>query len=245
MGIIDQTIYNTLGSYNLFYSAPAAVEEPLPIVPPVDMKFSDWLAFLSGLLSGVSLCFALLYCFTVSKLQCSSAAAREKVFTATNIWLVLSGVIHFWVEGSFVFFRTDSFIKTGMDYYASGDLRYNHPMEPGTKAMEAITAVLEGPMCLLIAYGHIMKASWRHPLQLVITTCQIYGLVWFILHPMCDPKGHVDHITSDTFLFWFLVVGMNAPWGIVPPLLFYQSYRHIVQGLQKVEKVSENGNKNL
>jgi len=92
-------------------------------------------------------------------------------------------------------------------------------------------------MCILIAYGHIMKTAWRHPLQLVITTCQIYGLVWFILHPICDPKGHADHITSDTFLFWFLVVGMNAPWGIVPPLLFYDSYRNIVQGLQKADRI--------
>ena len=245
MGIIDQTIYNTLASYNFFASNPPAIEESIQAVISVDMRLSDWLSVLGGLITGISLCFALLYFFAVSKLDCTPASACKKVFTATNIWLVLSGVIHFWIEGSFVFFRTDSFIKTGMDYYASGDLRYNHPMEPGTKAMEAITAVLEGPMCILIAYGHIMKTAWRHPLQLVITTCQIYGLVWFILHPMCDPKGHVDHITSDTFLFWFLVVGMNAPWGIVPPFLFYQSYRHIVQGLQKVEKVSENGNKNL
>jgi hypothetical protein len=60
-----------------------------------------------------------------------------------------------------------------LDYYASGDLRYGSPMEPGTAAMEAITAVMEGPLCWLIAYGHTQKAAWRHPAQLVLCTCQV------------------------------------------------------------------------
>ena len=58
-------------------------------------------------------------------------ALTQRLFTPVNFWFVLSGVIHLWIEGSFVFFRTTSFIKPGLDYYAAGDFRYGIPMEVG------------------------------------------------------------------------------------------------------------------
>lgn len=39
--------------------------------------------------------------------------------------------------------------------------------------MEAITAVLEGPLCWLIAYGAVHQSAWRHPAQLVLCSAQV------------------------------------------------------------------------
>ena len=101
------------------------------------------------------------------------------------LWLLVSGVIHLWFEGTFVFFRHHEFYLK-MNIYMVADWRYGNPMEPGTRAMEAITSVMEGPLCLLVAYAAVTGKIWRHPAQLILTTCQIYGLIWFALHPMFD-----------------------------------------------------------
>jgi hypothetical protein len=45
--------------------------------------------------------------------------------------------------------------------------------QAGTAAMEAITAVLEGPLCWLIAYGAVHQSAWRHPAQLVLCSAQV------------------------------------------------------------------------
>ena len=91
------------------------------------------------------------------------------------LWLLISGVIHLWFEGTFVFFRHHEFYLK-MDIYMVADWCYGNPMEPGTRAMEAITSVMEGPLCLLVAYAAVKNKIWRHPAQLIVTTCQIYGL---------------------------------------------------------------------
>ena len=44
-------------------------------------------------------------------------------------------------------------------------------------------------------------------------------------HPYTLACETIEHLaTSDRFRFWFLVVGMNAPWAIVPPCLWKESY---------------------
>jgi hypothetical protein len=35
-------------------------------------------------------------------------------------------------------------------------------------------------------------------------------------------------LTSDPFLFYFLVVGMNAPWAVVPVCLWLESWEALV-----------------
>ncbi len=60
-----------------------------------------------------------------------------------------------------------------MDFYAKGDLRYGNPMEAGTAAMEAITALVDGPLCLAVAYAATNEKSWRHPVQFLLCTMQV------------------------------------------------------------------------
>jgi len=117
--------------------------------------------------------------------------------------------------------------------YAAGDFRYGIPLESGTAAMEAITAILEGPMCLAVVFAAVMNRSWRHPMQLILTTMQIYGLVWFAIHPYFTEEGYSGHFSADPILCWLVAFGANAPWGIFPPILWYKSFSAICKGMGK------------
>mmetsp|Transcript_12821 Transcript_12821/g.17840 ORF Transcript_12821/g.17840 Transcript_12821/m.17840 type:complete len:211 (-) Transcript_12821:144-776(-) len=190
-----------------------------PEVPVLEVN--DWLKVFVPLAVAIYLIFYVLY------LTRPKTYGGGKVFTVTNFWLILSGVIHSWIEMDFVFSRETSFIAKGLDLYAAADFRYSRPLESGTAAMEAITAILEGPLCVLVAFGAVSKASWRHPVQMVLCALQMYGLVWFTIHPLFTNEGYAGHFSADPVLFWVVAVGCNAPWGIVPPILFYQSFRHV------------------
>lgn len=74
---------------------------------------------------------------------------------------------------------------------------YNGRMESGTAAMEAITALLDGPLCFLVAYGAANNCSFRYPLQLILCTMQLYGLLWFVLQPLFTDSGIEGHFSSD------------------------------------------------
>jgi len=141
-----------------------------------------------------------------------SSFKKSNVFSPTVIWLCLSSIIHMFLELHFVFFRTSSSIHHSMNLYAAADLRYTSPIiEIGTAAMETITSLIVGPLCLLLAHAIITNQPYRHPLQLIVSTCQMYGLSWFILHGVFSDEPIAS---SDPFLFWVIFVGLNMPWGM-------------------------------
>jgi len=111
-----------------------------------------------------------------------------------------------------------------MDLYSAGDYRYGRPLEAGTASMECITAVITGPLAALTAVAIIRNWSSRHVLQLTLCTCQMYGLVWFTLHPLFALS---ESLTTDPLLFWGIAFAMNAPWGIFPPILWYKSSKAV------------------
>lgn len=68
----------------------------------------------------------------------------------------------------------------GHDVCAENRRRYAW-REPGTVAVEAITAFLVGPSCFILAYGMLRNRQWVLPLTKVLAVCQMYGvLVYFI-----------------------------------------------------------------
>ena len=148
---------------------------------------------------------------------------RGQLHTWTALWLLLCSTIHSWLELHFVYFRNDYF-PNGMDLYAAADFRYGRPLEAGTAAMECITSLVVGPLCVLLLYGLVLERPWRHALQVVLCTSQLYGLAWFVLH---KEFYHLPVASDDPFLFWVVFVGLNAPWGIFPPILLYQSWKAI------------------
>ena len=148
---------------------------------------------------------------------------RSQLHTWTAAWLLLCSVVHSWLELHFVYFRDDYF-PHGMDLYAAADFRYGRPLEAGTAAMEWITSVLLGPLCLVLLYAIVRDRPWRHVVQVMLCTAQIYGLTWFVLH---KEFYHLPVASDDPFLFWVIFVGLNMPWGIFPPILLYKSWRAI------------------
>ena len=63
----------------------------------------------------------------------------KRAMCYTPLWLVLSGVIHSYLEMAFTFYRDNSYFSGAMDLYSAADFRYGFPMEEGTAAMETIT----------------------------------------------------------------------------------------------------------
>lgn len=70
-------------------------------------------------------------------------------------------------------------------------------MESGTTAMEAITALIVGPLCMLIVLADVHGFSWMHPLRMVVCTMQLYGLTWFVLQPIFSLEGFEAHFATD------------------------------------------------
>jgi hypothetical protein len=156
----------------------------------------------------------LLQLLLVLTATCRRGSSKLKAFTPTVFWLLMCFIIHSWIEYNFVFNRANnkSGFQNGMNLYGAADYRYgfgeNLELEPGTAAMEAITALITGPLCLLLAWGIVGNKPWRWAVQLITCSCQMYGLAWFMAHPFFS----ADKISSDDpFLYWVIFVGFNAP----------------------------------
>jgi hypothetical protein len=54
--------------------------------------------------------------------------------------------------------------------------------------------VIEGPMCFFVAYACVTNASWYHPLQMLLSAMQIYGLLWFTIQPLWSADGYAGHM---------------------------------------------------
>eukprot|EP00735_Rhodelphis_limneticus_P007128 TRINITY_DN19628_c0_g1::TRINITY_DN19628_c0_g1_i1::g.24546::m.24546 TRINITY_DN19628_c0_g1::TRINITY_DN19628_c0_g1_i1::g.24546 ORF type:complete len:242 (+),score=-5.07,sp/Q9FTZ2/EBP_ORYSJ/30.27/1e-18,EBP/PF05241.7/2.7e-36,DUF2781/PF10914.3/1.2e-05 TRINITY_DN19628_c0_g1_i1:100-726(+) len=179
----------------------------------------EW-GLVSAVLGGLMLVYYLFLLISAG----SDSQTRGKVFSWTVFWLILSGIIHLWIEGMFVFAREGHMFSRMLDQYGVADLRYGNPLETGTAAMEAITAVFDGPFCLMVAYGLIHNRSWWNPLMVIVCTMQLYGLTWFCLHPLFSKDVH---FSEDPFLFWVIAVAFNAPWAIFPLILLVKSFNNI------------------
>lgn len=174
--------------------------------------------------------------------MCRRGGSPLRAFTPTVFWLLMSFIIHSWIEYSFVFRREGnvSGFQNGMDLYGAADFRYgfgeNLQLEAGTAAMEAITAFITGPLCVLLAWGIVGQKSWRWSVQIVLCACQMYGLAWFMAHPFFA----ADKISSeDPFLYWVIFVGFNAPWGIIPPLMLLSAIFHVNRNMARVQKADQ------
>eukprot|EP00128_Syssomonas_multiformis_P001803 Colp12_sorted_trinity150504_noHs@28637 len=193
--------------------------------PVPELLWYDWAVIVAGLGIGVGGMFEIIR-FSVDKKH------EHRVYTWTNFWLLLSGVIHLWIEFNFVYYRDNSLIKPTLDMYAAADFRYgnyNGQLESGTHAMEVITALIDGPLCFLVVFAAAHNYSWRHPLQIILCVMQMYGLLWFTLQPIYSETGLEGHFSSDPKLFWLIAVGANAPWAIFPTILLITSFIEVMR----------------
>jgi cholestenol delta-isomerase len=139
----------------------------------------------------------------------------------TAMWFVLSGAIHIFFEGYYVYNVLDigtqqTWLGQMWKEYAYSDSRYL-TQDAFVLCMEGITATAWGPGCLLVAAMVIFRHPLRFPLQGMISLGQVYGL---ILYYGTAYFGHVVYGLSysrpEPFYFYFYFIFMNAIWMVIP-----------------------------
>ncbi|KAL3695692.1 hypothetical protein R1sor_009768 [Riccia sorocarpa] len=167
----------------------------------------------------------------------------RKVDRVLVCWWLFTGLIHFFLEGYFVF--TPDFYKLNpTNYFAEvwkeygkGDSRY--PARDTTIVLiEGITAVVEGPAALLAVYAILKNKPYSHSLQLATSLGQLYGdtlyfaTVYFIKEELSAP---------GPIYFWGYFVFMNMIWIIVPLLVACRSWGYISTAFESSQKQKSKG----
>ncbi|CAA6668107.1 unnamed protein product [Spirodela intermedia] len=126
-------------------------------------------------------------------------------------WWAFTGLTHIIIEGYYAFSprfyqnKTSFYLAEVWKEYSKGDSRYA-ARDPTIVTVEGITAVLEGPACLLAA-GDCVERPYRHTIQLAVCLGQLYGcLVYFITAHLL---GH--GFSVNAVYFWAYFVGANSP----------------------------------
>eukprot|EP00775_Hariotina_reticulata_P011948 gene11948-12091_t len=131
------------------------------------------------------------------------APASKAKFLSTGercmaCWFLCSGLIHLIVEGK-EYSKADSRYATRDDFIVS---------------MEAVTAFIEGPGCLLIVWGMLKARPWRYVAILLVSLGQLYGDVLYF--GTCLHGGVERHSRPEFIYFWFYFVIVNSVWIVVP-----------------------------
>ena len=139
----------------------------------------------------------------------------------TTAWFVVSGGIHIVFEGYYAtHFATLATKQTILGQlwkeYALSDSRYLTD-NAFVLCMEMFTAVFWGPGCLLLAALAMRRHPLRYPLQMLVSTGQLYGVILY--YGTCAFDHYWTGLTysrPEPFYFWFYFVFMNFIWVAIP-----------------------------
>ncbi|KAM0124890.1 hypothetical protein ACHAPC_010795 [Botrytis cinerea] len=121
--------------------------------------------------------------------------------------------------------------------YALSDSRYL-TSDPFVLCMETVTAFLWGPMCFTVAAFIATRHPLRHPLQIIVTVGQIYGLVlYYATHTFDYYHKEVNYSRPEFLYFWFYYFFMNFLWMIFPGMLLVDSVRTIARTFTELDQV--------
>ncbi|KAB1201693.1 putative 3-beta-hydroxysteroid-Delta(8),Delta(7)-isomerase [Morella rubra] len=156
----------------------------------------------------------------------------SSLLVVSLIWL-LSGLTHMILEGYFAFSpefykdKTGFYLAEVWKEYSKGDSRYA-ARDAGVVAVEGLTAVLEGPACLLAVYAIAMGKSYSYILQFAISLGQLYGTaVYFITSYL---EG--DNFAASSYYYYAYYVGANASWVVIPTLISIRCWKKICAAVQ-------------
>lgn len=128
--------------------------------------------------------------------------------------------------------RTDLFGQLWKEY-ALSDSRYM-TRDSFVVCMESVTAYLWGPLSFLCAYYIVTGHSSRHPLQLIISLGQLYGLILY--YATCAFEEFVHGVVlsrPERVYYYAYYVVCNAFWLFIPGWLIYQSVRETSAAIEK------------
>lgn len=153
-------------------------------------------------------------------------SGKERIMAC---WFMVTGVIHFVIEGwvvakaDFYQDKSGNYLSDTWKEYSKADSRYAS-RDSFIIAMEAITAFLWGPLCPLLVWGILASKPWRYTLMVVVSVGQLYGDVLYF--GTCYLEGFV-HSRPEPLYFWFYFVIINSIWIVVPFLCIVHAWNRI------------------
>ncbi|KAJ2800802.1 hypothetical protein H4R20_003926 [Coemansia guatemalensis] len=148
------------------------------------------------------------------------------------IWMLACAGIHMVLEGYFAFNHKN---LAGMQTvladlwreYSHSDSRYL-TSDPFTVIMEGITALVDGSVAIVTAYGVLTDSPVRYPAQLITSLMQLYGNVLYMGINLMEGFRYTN---PHPFYFYGYFVSMNAIWMVVPAYLIYDACKNIYRGM--------------
>jgi len=125
------------------------------------------------------------------------------------------------------------FLRSLWKNYSCGDTRYAIS-DNFIINVEGVTACVAGPLCFVLIFAIAYKRPWRHALQLVLCTMQLYGLGLYFLIEHYDNYTHVNtkSIKCYYFYYWFF----NLLWLFVPGVMWLKSFSAVSNAFSKVQR---------
>jgi hypothetical protein len=143
------------------------------------------------------------------------------------VWYVIDAITHLTIELGYVILaltttaeKTDSFMGWIWREYSRADARWA-VRDPNVISLECLTVFI-GVLCLFQIKGVLSRSAWRHPLQIIICTAELYG-GWMTFAPEWV-EGSPNLNGQDPVLLWIYLVFMNGLWVVVPALLLWDSF---------------------
>ncbi|XP_055988734.1 emopamil-binding protein-like [Sorex fumeus] len=143
-------------------------------------------------------------------------------------WLCYDALVHFVLEGPFVYLSlmgniadSHGLIASLWKEYGKADVRWLHS-DPVILSVEIPTVVLDGSLALILIYAIIKKKYYRHFVQITLCVCELYGC-WMTFSPDWL-MGSPNLKTNNWLYLWVYLIFFNSIWVLVPGLLLWQSW---------------------
>ncbi|KAI1742685.1 EBDP4, emopamil-binding protein [Xylaria scruposa] len=157
------------------------------------------------------------------------------------LWSTLCGFIHLFLEG---FYALNFATLQGSQHvlaqlwkeYSLSDSRYL-TSDAFVMCMESVTAWCWGPLSFLLAYFIVTDHPFRHPLQIIISTGQLYGnVLYYATFTFNSSVYGVEHSRPEAYYFYGYYVLMNGFWMVIPCFLIADSMRACGRALAEVKR---------
>ena len=152
-------------------------------------------------------------------------------------WLLYNAMIHWTIEGSFVFLSLTGSVNMASGImaelwkeYAKADARWG-VSDPTIVSLEILTVFFNGTLTLVLVHAILAGKSYRHYVQVLVNTCELYG-GWMTFAPEWL-TGSKNLDTSSPLYLWVYLVFFNGLWVVAPLLLLAQSWLAISSSAQK------------
>ncbi|KAK4532903.1 hypothetical protein CCYA_CCYA14G3760 [Cyanidiococcus yangmingshanensis] len=148
---------------------------------------------------------------------------------AVIVWYVLDALTHLGLELPWLILtltvtveRSNHFMALPWKEYAKADPRWGR-LHDCTTALEVPTALMWGPLALVLAYGTYRRRPWRHFWQVICATGEIYGN-WMTFGPEWLTGSRELNPLNSWVHKWVYLFFANVLWIVIPLILLIESY---------------------